>query len=70
MYYLYTDTAGNDTWYCLMKDNFRTVWDLELSITLTKPLTQVTHSSNFLDSILLYSGPTIPTIDTHPELFI
>ena len=70
MYYLYMDTSGNYTWYCLRKDNLRTVWEIELPLTLTKPFTQVTHPNNFSDATLLYSGPTIPTIDTHPELFI
>lgn len=70
MYYLYTETSGNDPWYCLAKDNLRTTWGLALPLVLTQPLTQIITLNSFFGSTLLYSGPTLPTPTSNPELFL
>lgn len=70
MYYLYIDQTPTETWYCLAKANTRTTWELALPLALSKPLDQLTEFHTFKGTALLYSGPTIPAIDTHPELFI
>ena len=71
MYYLYAEkTSIGDTWYCLVKGTLRTAWEPGLLLALTRPLTQTTNSSYFLNSTLIYSGSTVPTIESNPELFI
>ena len=70
MYYLYTEKSSIGDFYCLAKGTLRTPWVSELLLALTGPLTQVASSGYFSNSTLLYSGSTVPTIESNPEFFI
>lgn len=70
MYYLYIEKTLTDTWYCFANDRLRTLLELDLYTTLAAPFSHQILPHTFLEATLLYSGPTIPTIDTHPEFFI
>ena len=70
MYYLYAEKSSIGDIYCLAKGTLRTPWEFELLLALTRPLTQVTSSGYFSNSTLLYSGSTVPTIESNPEFFI
>lgn len=56
--------------YCLRNGDKRTYWLPSISAVLKTDLTTPTSNIDSSELILLYEGPTIPTIDTHPELFI
>ena len=56
--------------YCLRRGDVRTHWLSSASEALTAPLNSPTSNHISTERVLLYEGPTVPTIDTHPELFI
>ena len=68
MYQLHFKPATNC--YCLRNGDKRTRWIPSISAVLKAELILPTGDITFIELTLLYEGPTIPTIDTHPEFFI
>ena len=68
MYQLHFKPATNC--YCLRNGDKRTHWLPFIFAVLKAELIMPTKDTGTSSCILLYEGPTIPTIDTHPELFI
>ena len=67
MYQLYKPTADL---YCLRSGNKRTRWLPTISATLKAPLNMPAGEIINFEQMLIYEGPTIPTITSHPEFFI